>query len=157
MPTILGDLDEDGQVTVLDLVRLINHVNATVTLSNAALPFADINGDGFVDQTDAGLLANLILGIPVPPKSATLEPSSGATEVGVTVRPKVIFPRPVNISTLNTNYFFASFAGQNLPATIVPAKNGTFAWLFFKCFADSDHGGRLDHHEPVGRASRRGR
>src|SRR6266511_2837921 len=76
----LGDLDENGEISVLDLVRLINHINGTTRLTAAKLPFADINGDGFVDRSDVDGLANLILGIPIPPKPATMEPATGTTE-----------------------------------------------------------------------------
>ena len=59
-------------------------------------------------------------------------PLDGATEVGVTFRPQISFSQPVNPATLGTNNFYASFGGQTLPATIVPANDGSFAWLFFK-------------------------
>jgi hypothetical protein len=136
----VGDLNADGRVDVLDLVRLINHVQSsagvppaggTGILPVAVLPFADLNGDTLIDRTDIDLLADLILGLPLPTKPVALEPASGSSEVGVTVRPRAIFPRPIDTATLNSNNFFASFAGQKLPATIVPANNGTFAWLFF--------------------------
>ncbi len=58
-------------------------------------------------------------------------PIAGATEVGVTFKPQVFFSQPVNVATLNANNFFATFAGAKLPATIVPADDGSFAWLFF--------------------------
>ena len=67
----------------------------------------------------------------ITPKAVTLEPGNGASEVGVTVRPKVGFPKPIETATLNANNFYASFAGKKLQATIVPASDGTFAWLFF--------------------------
>src|SRR5262245_15993978 len=61
-----GDLDGDGRLTVIDLQRLINHLNAQRGLpapSAALLPaslrgYADVNGDGILDQADADLLAN---------------------------------------------------------------------------------------------------
>ena len=59
-------------------------------------------------------------------------PLDGATEVGVTFRPRISFSQPVNPATLGTNNFYASFGGQTLPATIVPANDGSFAWLFIK-------------------------
>ncbi len=134
LPTKLGDLDGDGQATVLDLVLLINHSRGVSLLDSAAAPYADINQDGFVDQADINLLAQAILGQyplqPLAAKAVTLDPVSGSFEVGVTVRPKVTFRKPVNTSTLNSNNFYASFAGQKLPATITPANDGTFAWLF---------------------------
>src|SRR6266516_110621 len=66
-PLRLGDLDADGQPTVLDMVRLLNHINGTVSLSSALAPFADINEDGVIDQRDVDLLQSAILGLtPLP-------------------------------------------------------------------------------------------
>ena len=59
-------------------------------------------------------------------------PTSAADQVGVTVRPQVTFSKPINPSSLNSNNFYASFSGQKLPTTIVPANDGSFAWLFFQ-------------------------
>jgi hypothetical protein len=59
-------------------------------------------------------------------------PLDGATEVGVSYRPQIFFSQPVNPATLTTNNFYASFGGQPMPANIVPANDGSFAWLFFK-------------------------
>ncbi len=86
-------------------------------------------------------LRDAILGTPIPvnTRPVALEPATGSSEVGVTVRPKAIFPKPIDIATLNSNNFYATFAGRRLAATITPANNGTFAWLFF--------------HEPMPNAS----
>ena len=129
----LGDLNGDGVVDVRDLVMLQNHLNGVATLSSNALPLADLNDDGYVTSADVDVLANLILGLPLTilPRPVTLDPASGATQVGVTVRPKAMFRKPIDTSTLNSNNFYASFAGQRLPATIVPSSDGTWAWLFF--------------------------
>lgn len=127
-----GDLDGDGRVTVLDLVRLLNHLNGHEPLPTALEPLADLDDDAYITQNDLNLLGDAILGMPVSvPPPVTLEPATGSSEVGVTVRPKAIFPRRINPATLNSNNFFASFGGRKLPATIVPANAGTFAWLFF--------------------------
>ncbi|HZQ46560.1 MAG TPA: dockerin type I repeat-containing protein, partial [Verrucomicrobiae bacterium] len=120
---LLGDLNGDGLVDVRDLVILQNHLNGVALLSSDALPLADLNDDGYITQADVTVLANVILGVPVTiiPRSVTLDPATGSTQVGVSVRPKAIFPKPIDTSTLNANNFYASFAGQKLPATIVPS------------------------------------
>ncbi|QLE56855.1 Ig-like domain-containing protein [Nostoc sp. TCL26-01] len=59
-------------------------------------------------------------------------PMDGATEVGVTFRPQIFFSEPVDPTSLNSNNFFASFGGEKIAATIVPANDGQFAWLFFQ-------------------------
>jgi hypothetical protein len=69
---------------------------------------------------------------PVSFRIVDFVPKSGASEVGVTFRPKVTFSQAVNTSTLTTNLFFATAAGQRLPARVVPANDGSFAWLFFQ-------------------------
>ncbi|MGE0642374.1 MAG: Ig-like domain-containing protein [Nitrospira sp.] len=59
-------------------------------------------------------------------------PQTGASDVGSTFKPQVFFSRPVNTTTLNSNNFYATDStGTKLAATIVPAQDGTFAWLFF--------------------------
>ncbi len=63
IPQYLGDLNEDNHVDVFDLVLLINHLNKT-TLLAAPLPFfADVNQDGFLNQSDVDALGDVILGI----------------------------------------------------------------------------------------------
>ena len=73
-PTRLGDLDSDGQPTVLDLQRLLNHLNASQPstlnpqpLSTQLLPYADLNEDGLINQADVLLLQDAILGRSVLP------------------------------------------------------------------------------------------
>ena len=62
LPTKLGDLDADGQPTVLDLVRLIGQLNGSNPLSASLLPYGDINEDGLIDLQDLAKLEDAILG-----------------------------------------------------------------------------------------------
>ncbi len=63
----LGDLDADGQPTVLDLVRLIQHINGTGPLSAALLPYGDVDESGAIDRADVDLIGDAILGlVPLP-------------------------------------------------------------------------------------------
>jgi hypothetical protein len=89
-----------------------------------------------VTATDsAGNVATEIVQVSLesPPAFALagISPQHGAIEVGSTFRPRIDFTTPVNSATLNSSNLYASFGGQKLPATIVPANDGTFAWLFF--------------------------
>ena len=52
-----GDINEDANVNVLDVVILSNAV-----LTDADLPTGDINGDGVLNVLDVVNLVNLILG-----------------------------------------------------------------------------------------------
>ena len=68
----------------------------------------------------------------IPLTITSLTPTDGSGDVGVTVRPQINFSRAVNIATLTNESFYATGPdGSKLAATIVPATDGTFAWLFF--------------------------
>ena len=57
----LGDINEDTDVNVLDVILAVNHVLETDVLTDCALNSADMNQDGSIDITDIVLLVNLIL------------------------------------------------------------------------------------------------
>ncbi len=68
----------------------------------------------------------------IPLTITNLTPSNGSSDIGSTYRPQVNFSRPVDLTTLTAQSFFATdTTGTKLPATIVPSKDGSFAWLFF--------------------------
>ncbi|HRF73519.1 MAG TPA: Ig-like domain-containing protein, partial [Accumulibacter sp.] len=76
---------------------------------------------------------NLTLPELIPLTITRATPSSGADDVGATFRPKVFFSRPVDVTTLNSSNFYATdTTGARLAATIVPAVDGSFAWLFLQ-------------------------
>ena len=96
VPKLIGDLNEDGEATVLDIVRLMNFLNGRasipassgVQLSDfgpyAPLPaiYADINEDGVIDQKDVELLEQAILGyrsLPNPTAPPVLPRFPGST------------------------------------------------------------------------------
>ncbi|HEY2253375.1 MAG TPA: Ig-like domain-containing protein, partial [Planctomycetaceae bacterium] len=75
---------------------------------------------------------NLNLSTRVPFDISNFTPLDGADDVGATYKPQVFFSRPVNTASLNSNNFYATGPdGTKLAANIVPADDGTFAWLFF--------------------------
>ena len=66
-PLLLGDLDADNRPTVLDLQRLINHLNGTNLLPASLRPWADINEDGRLDTNDVLRLQKAVLGLDTLP------------------------------------------------------------------------------------------
>ncbi len=54
----LGDINNDNQINILDIVNIINFI-----LNNDFLPVADINGDNLINVLDVVLLVNMVLGI----------------------------------------------------------------------------------------------
>jgi len=75
---------------------------------------------------------NLQLNSAIPFTVASVTPAPGSSDVGSTFRPQVYFTRAVNPATLTSDNFYATdTTGAKVPATIVPAMDGSFAWLFF--------------------------
>jgi len=62
LPARFGDLDQDGQPTVLDVVRLLNHVRNLQPLRSDFVPFADVNQDGAINDADVEMLIQAVLG-----------------------------------------------------------------------------------------------
>jgi len=56
-----GDVTEDGNINVLDIVTVVNHILYGTEISGCGLEAADVNGDGFVNVLDIVMLANMIL------------------------------------------------------------------------------------------------
>ncbi|HRF11814.1 MAG TPA: Ig-like domain-containing protein [Candidatus Accumulibacter phosphatis] len=76
---------------------------------------------------------NLTLPESIPLTITRTTPSDGADDVGATFKPQVFFSRPVDVTTLTSSTFYATdTTGARLAATIVPAADGRFAWLFLK-------------------------
>lgn len=64
---LLGDLNGDGQRTVIDYIMLKRHVLGAYRIPEASLPAADIDGSGKPDATDYMLLKRALLGTFVIP------------------------------------------------------------------------------------------
>ena len=54
---ILGDINEDGSLDILDIVLIINMI-----LSNEYSMVADVNEDGFVNILDVIVMVNILVG-----------------------------------------------------------------------------------------------
>ena len=76
---LLGDLNGDGQHTVIDYLMLKRHVLGTYRMPDVSLPAADINGNGEPDAIDYLLLKRALLGTYVLP-DATQTPSEPTDE-----------------------------------------------------------------------------
>ena len=85
---ILGDVNDDGEVTVTDVIVmqgwLLGHDNVTMY----APQNADIDGDGTADVFDLGLMKRILLGegatIPVPPNTEPLTSGKIYQKIGLT-------------------------------------------------------------------------
>jgi hypothetical protein len=62
IPTAMGDLDGDGQPSVLDMTLLVGYLQNTNSLLPQVGVFADVNRDGVINSNDILALADAILG-----------------------------------------------------------------------------------------------
>ena len=82
-PTKLGDLNGDGVLDVFDLTVLRQHIRQVMPIAENLKPFADVNGDGFINEDDAVALINMIVGkdaVKVLPLASIRETSPFAGE-----------------------------------------------------------------------------
>ena len=59
---IMGDLNTDGIVNVIDIILIVNYVIENENFSNEEINIADINLDGIVNVIDIIIFITLILG-----------------------------------------------------------------------------------------------
>jgi PKD repeat protein len=62
-PVEKGDIDCDGEINIVDVLAVINHILNTELLVGDPSVRADCNGDGYVDILDIVGIINVILGI----------------------------------------------------------------------------------------------
>lgn len=143
LPSRIGDLDGDGQATVLDLVQLINYLggNADVLPNRPGVTlkereaFADVDQNGVVDQRDEDALTDAILEIrslpPFPPATIT-ETSPANSEESVSPTRTVIlrFSRRIDPTTINSNNFYLIANGERLAGRIEVSSTEKFATFF---------------------------
>jgi hypothetical protein len=117
IPIAFGSDGTFSQALNLSGLKLGNHT-LTVTARDAA---------GNVTQDSA----TVNLASPPALTLSNVAPSDGAVDVGVTFRPKIDFSRPIDISTLTaSDFYLTDSTGATIPTTIVPASDGSYAWLF---------------------------
>ena len=58
---LIGDVNQDGVLDVLDIVRIISIIMGSYNPSSLEILLSDTNGDGVVNVIDIVLLVNLIL------------------------------------------------------------------------------------------------
>ena len=56
-----GDVNDDGQLNVLDVVQIVNYVLGNLEFSDSQISSADVNDDGVVNVLDIVTLVNMIL------------------------------------------------------------------------------------------------
>jgi hypothetical protein len=58
---IQGDVNYDGDLNILDIVKVVNYILGTYDFTEMQYSLADMNQDGVIDILDLILLANAIL------------------------------------------------------------------------------------------------
>lgn len=134
---ILGDLDGDGQISVLDLTRLQQHINSSSPLSPALQLLGDINQDGLINEQDVTGMADIILGIrslqEVPlPTVLTTSPMQGEGNVSLTRATVFRFTQPLAATNvISTNTLYAEFGGRRILSRVELGSDRRSITLFY--------------------------
>jgi hypothetical protein len=137
LPEKTGDFDGDDTASILDVVRLINHVTQADPLPSDLLPYADVNNDGYVDQDDVQALVDRVLErLPLEALPLTFlrqaSPSSG--EGGVAVTRETILRFSVQLAEnhgLDADSLYAEFGGERLGTRINVSPDRKTVTLFY--------------------------
>ncbi len=60
-PELLGDVDGDGEIGLIDLLKAQKHILGAELLTGDSHDRADTNGDGVVDETDRDWIQGYLL------------------------------------------------------------------------------------------------
>lgn len=144
-PTKLGDLNDDGIIDVFDLTRLREHIRKGNPLPQNLTPFADLTGDGFLNEDDSVALINVIVGRD-PAKSLPLasvretSPFAGESSVALTREVILRFTMPLALDATLTTWdfntqtpgnFYAEGGGRKLLTRVELSGDRLKATLFF--------------------------
>ncbi len=137
VPTKLGDLDDDDTHSANDLAKLVAHSSGAILLSETLIPFADLNQDGAVNNTDQEELVKLILESREPQtlplaKVRQHSPYSDEGDVSVTRETVVQFTMPLSLTaSLDPTQFYADANGRRILSRVEIASDRRKATLFF--------------------------
>ena len=133
----VGDLNADGVLSVVDLTLLRLHVRNIQKLEDRALVYADVNGDGVVNEDDAAALIRLITATDTPrvlPLTGIRETSPQNGESGVVSNRRtgivVRFSLPLGANDLTQDNFYASVNGAKLKSRAAFSADHKTAALF---------------------------
>ena len=133
----LGDIDGDGVVSVLDIVRLNNHAAKKASLGENQKILADVDQDGVINDADRDLLVQEILETRDPAslplaKVRETSPSSGESDVAVSRETILYFTIPLHeSSTLDTTKLTAKFGDRKLLTRAALSSDRRKATLFY--------------------------
>jgi len=136
-PSLLGDLDGDSYATVLDLVRLQNHLSGAERIVGEGAVFADLNQDGFATQEDVDLLVQAILGLSTLPtlplaRIVDTSPANGANQVAVTRETIFRLSQPLAASAVVTpDKFHADFGARRFLSRVEVSDDRRSLTLFY--------------------------
>jgi len=137
LPLKLGDLDEDGVPTILDVAKLAAHFRGTHPLTPQVALFADMNQDGALNEADQEALASDILQLTTArdlPLTSIREtsPSRGEADVAVTRETILHFAHPLSpFTAIDTTRFRAEFGGRKILSCVDLARDRKKVTLFY--------------------------
>ena len=134
----MGDVDGDGAVTILDVVRIVALARTgALGASPQTIALADVNQDGLVNDTDAALTAAAVAGrttLPALPLATvrTTSPEFGADGVSVTRETVFYLTLPLaDSAVVNVSRVHATFGARQILSRVELASDHRTVTLFY--------------------------
>jgi len=126
------DLDENGLVTPIDFVTVVNNLGG----NNSAV---DLNGDGVVTASDALAVGDRlgyardeqVFADAIPVASVEISPRDGSERVSLTRETVVRFGEEIVADTVNEESFYLIANGERVPGEIRVSSTGEFVTFFY--------------------------
>jgi len=142
---LLGDLDNDGVITALDLARQIAFTRGQLAMSEGESAYADVTRDGIVNSFDTDAIVRRILETETPealPFNAVMETSPAEGESGVALTREFVlrFAMPLALDAVVTTHnpntgtagnLYAEFGGRRFLTRAELSGDRRKATLFF--------------------------
>ena len=125
---LMGDLNGDNQVNVIDVVMLINYLNGDVEIDSNKISLAKISGNSNITVVDVVMLINYLNGEVVLPNSGVI---TGTTTSSVKVR---LSPNGTEFKTIanNTSIEILNRASTQVNGVywdLVVSSNGIYGYI----------------------------
>lgn len=134
----LGDLDGDGRVTVLDVVKVVElSRSGGLGATDLELVLADVNRDGVVNDADAALVASAAAGantLPPLPLLTIRNSSPAAGEDGVSVTRESVFYLTLPLApsaVVNIAHLHADLGARKILSRVEVASDHRTVTLFY--------------------------
>lgn len=126
--TLVGDVNGDNQVNVIDVITLINYLNGNTQLDSAGISAAKVSGNANITVVDVVMLINYLNGDAVLPSSSAIS-ATVTTSTKVRLIPNGVEYKNISEGTSIKVLKLASEQIDNVYWDLVVSSNGVYGYI----------------------------